>query len=70
MLSATKGAVVIGGEKDKDTRFIGPTAVVDVKATDSLMKEEVCLGIYILLEYCFPSFHYCFIVSNYFIFIN
>lgn len=33
--------VKVGGKMDEDSRFIEPTIVVDVKATDRIMQEEV-----------------------------
>ncbi|KAF8156031.1 NAD-aldehyde dehydrogenase [Crassisporium funariophilum] len=41
MLEKTKGKVVIGGEVDRESKFIAPTVVQDVKADDSLMSEEI-----------------------------
>ena len=39
LLQNTKGNVVLGGEVDKDTKFIAPTIVKDVGPDDSLMSE-------------------------------
>ena len=37
-----KGAnVALGGETNSDERYIQPTILVDVKATDSIMQEEI-----------------------------
>lgn len=41
LLDNTKGTVVIGGETDEETKFIGPSVVKDVKSDDSLMSEEI-----------------------------
>lgn len=35
------GKVAVGGQKDPSDRFIAPTILIDVKPTDSVMKEEV-----------------------------
>ena len=39
LLEKTKGKIVIGGEVDKDAKFIAPTVVKDVGPDDSLMSE-------------------------------
>lgn len=39
LLSKTEGKVVLGGEVIPEAKFIAPTVVSDVKATDSLMSE-------------------------------
>lgn len=37
-----KGAkIAVGGEIDQQERFISPTIIVDVKATDPIMQEEI-----------------------------
>ncbi|KAG0257499.1 Aldehyde dehydrogenase [Actinomortierella ambigua] len=41
LLDESKGKVVVGGETDEKERFIAPTVVLDVKADDSLMSEEI-----------------------------
>ncbi|KAF9051962.1 NAD-aldehyde dehydrogenase [Panaeolus papilionaceus] len=41
LLENTQGTVVVGGEVDKASKFIAPTIVKDVKATDSLMSQEI-----------------------------
>jgi len=41
MLDATRGKVVIGGERDLEDLYIAPTVVTDVTAEDSLMTEEI-----------------------------
>ena len=39
LLENTKGTIVFGGQVDKDTNFIAPTAVKNVGPDDSLMSE-------------------------------
>ena len=41
MLDATRGKIVIGGERDLEDLYIAPTVVTDVTAEDSLMTEEI-----------------------------
>lgn len=41
MLEGTKGKVVIGGETDRDDRYIAPTIITNVPVYDSVMKEEI-----------------------------
>lgn len=41
MLSLTSGKVVLGGETDRDERYVAPTIVANVKANDSVMKDEI-----------------------------
>ncbi|KAH4595509.1 aldehyde dehydrogenase [Parastagonospora nodorum] len=41
LLSETKGQVVYGGKRDKQTRYFSPTIVTDVKPGDSLLSEEL-----------------------------
>ncbi|XP_036409234.1 aldehyde dehydrogenase family 3 member B1 isoform X1 [Megalops cyprinoides] len=41
MLKRSTGTVAIGGESDKEEKYIEPTVLVDVKETDSLMEEEI-----------------------------
>lgn len=35
------GRIEIGGETDEDDRYIAPTILVDVIASDTVMQEEV-----------------------------
>lgn len=35
------GTVAIGGKTDAEERFIEPTILVDVKATDPVMQDEI-----------------------------
>lgn len=35
------GSVAVGGKTDSSDKFIEPTILVDVKATDAVMKEEI-----------------------------
>jgi acyl-CoA reductase-like NAD-dependent aldehyde dehydrogenase len=35
------GKVAVGGKIDSEERFIEPTVLVDVKATDPIMQEEI-----------------------------
>lgn len=41
MLEATQGKVVLGGDTDRDEKYIAPTIVANVRANDSVMKEEI-----------------------------
>ncbi|KAH9526148.1 aldehyde dehydrogenase 3, member A2, variant 3 [Dermatophagoides farinae] len=41
LINSTNGKIVIGGDTDKETRYISPTIVTDVISSDSLMKEEI-----------------------------
>ena len=41
LLNGTKGHVAVGGETSKDQRYIAPTLVENVAASDSLMSEEL-----------------------------
>lgn len=42
VLSLTKGAnVAVGGHADPEEKFIEPTILVDVKANDPVMQEEI-----------------------------
>ncbi|KIK59512.1 hypothetical protein GYMLUDRAFT_44485 [Collybiopsis luxurians FD-317 M1] len=41
LLKNTKGTVVIGGDMDEATKYIGPAIVKDVKPDDCLMSEEI-----------------------------
>jgi acyl-CoA reductase-like NAD-dependent aldehyde dehydrogenase len=41
LLETTKGQVVFGGEKDRDSKYIQPTVLVDVKTDDVLLKDEI-----------------------------
>lgn len=42
LVSLMKGAnVAIGGNTDADDRYIQPTVLVDVKATDAIMQDEI-----------------------------
>ncbi|KPP59974.1 aldehyde dehydrogenase family 3 member B1-like, partial [Scleropages formosus] len=41
LLERSTGKVVIGGETDKEEKYIAPTVLVDVKETDALMEEEI-----------------------------
>lgn len=40
-LDSSSGTIVIGGETDRDNKYISPTLVKDVTMTDSLMKDEI-----------------------------
>lgn len=37
----SSGSVALGGERNAADRFIAPTVLVDVKATDPIMQEEI-----------------------------
>lgn len=39
LLDGTKGKVVVGGEVDREERFMAPTVVSDCSGEDSLMSE-------------------------------
>lgn len=39
LLDNTKGTIVFGGEIDRDTKYVAPTLIRDVKRDDSLMSE-------------------------------
>jgi len=41
MLSASRGEVVIGGEREEKELYIAPTVLTGVTAQDSLMREEI-----------------------------
>ncbi|KAF1365576.1 aldehyde dehydrogenase [Lizonia empirigonia] len=41
LLCNTKGKVIYGGERDRKTRYFGPTIITDVKEGDSLLSEEL-----------------------------
>ncbi|KAI0750051.1 aldehyde dehydrogenase [Daedaleopsis nitida] len=41
LLDETKGTVILGGGTDVENRYIAPTVVRDVKADDSLLREEI-----------------------------
>ncbi|XP_027198814.2 aldehyde dehydrogenase type III isoform X2 [Dermatophagoides pteronyssinus] len=41
LINSTNGKIVIGGDTDKETRYISPTIVTDVISADALMKEEI-----------------------------
>jgi aldehyde dehydrogenase (NAD+) len=41
LLESTSGRVVVGGKTDEQNNYIAPTILVDVKLTDSIMKEEI-----------------------------
>ncbi|MFT7797896.1 aldehyde dehydrogenase family 3 member B1 isoform X1 [Arapaima gigas] len=41
LLQRSTGTVVIGGETDKEEKYIAPTVLVDVPETDALMEEEI-----------------------------
>ncbi|KAH9478226.1 Aldehyde dehydrogenase family 3 member A2 [Psilocybe cubensis] len=41
LLEKTQGKIAFGGEINKDSKYIAPTVVTDVKADDSLMSEEI-----------------------------
>ncbi|KAJ8385869.1 hypothetical protein AAFF_G00179350 [Aldrovandia affinis] len=41
MLGGSAGTVEIGGESDKEEKYIAPTVLVDVKESDVLMEEEI-----------------------------
>ncbi|KAJ3965707.1 Aldehyde/histidinol dehydrogenase [Lentinula raphanica] len=41
LLKNTKGTVVLGGDTDEATKYIGPTVVKDVLPDDCLMSEEI-----------------------------
>ncbi|KAG0244317.1 Aldehyde dehydrogenase [Actinomortierella wolfii] len=41
LLDETKGKIVAGGETDENDRYIAPTIVLDVKADDALMADEI-----------------------------
>lgn len=41
LLKNTNGTIVIGGDTDEGTKYIGPTVVKDVKPEDCLMSECV-----------------------------
>ncbi|KAJ3880668.1 NAD-aldehyde dehydrogenase [Lentinula edodes] len=41
LLKNTNGTIVIGGDTDEGTKYIGPTVVKDVKPEDCLMSEEI-----------------------------
>lgn len=41
LLLRTSGKVVYGGIRDRQTRYFGPTIVVDVKPDDALLSEEL-----------------------------
>ncbi|KAJ3736030.1 NAD-aldehyde dehydrogenase [Lentinula guzmanii] len=41
LLKNTKGTIVLGGDTDETTKYIGPTVVKDVKPEDCLMSEEI-----------------------------
>ena len=38
LLDKTEGKVVLGGQGDRDAKFLEPTVVTDVSMTDSLMQ--------------------------------
>jgi aldehyde dehydrogenase (NAD+) len=39
MLDSTKGTIVLGGDADRETKYIAPTIVRNVGSDDSLMRE-------------------------------
>ena len=39
LLLGSKGDIAFGGDKDEETKYIGPTLVENVTADDSLMSE-------------------------------
>lgn len=42
MLALTKGAnIAVGGHADPEEKFIEPTILIDVKANDPVMQEEI-----------------------------
>ncbi|ROL49321.1 Aldehyde dehydrogenase family 3 member B1 [Anabarilius grahami] len=41
LLKKSEGKVVIGGESVRETKYMAPTVVVDVKESDALMQEEI-----------------------------
>ncbi|XP_047427808.1 aldehyde dehydrogenase family 3 member B1 [Mugil cephalus] len=41
LLGKTSGKVVVGGESDREDKYIAPTVVVDVAEDDALMAEEI-----------------------------
>ncbi|KAF9785103.1 NAD-aldehyde dehydrogenase [Thelephora terrestris] len=41
LLDDTKGTVVLGGDTDRETKYVAPTIVRDVRFDDSLMSEEI-----------------------------
>ena len=38
----SSGKTMIGGETDKDEKYIAPTVLGGVKPSDPVMQEEVC----------------------------
>lgn len=41
LLASAGGAVVVGGDHDRDTRFVAPTVIVDPDVDSKLMTEEI-----------------------------
>ena len=41
MLDDTKGTVILGGDTDRETKYVAPTVVRNVGSDDSLMSEWV-----------------------------
>jgi aldehyde dehydrogenase (NAD+) len=41
LLKETKGSIVVGGETDRDSRYVAPSVIATVDAQDPLMQEEI-----------------------------
>jgi aldehyde dehydrogenase (NAD+) len=41
LLKETKGSIVVGGETDRDSRYIAPSVIATVDTQDPLMQEEI-----------------------------
>ena len=39
LLDTTKGTVVLGGDADRETKYVAPTIIRNVSSDDSLMRE-------------------------------
>lgn len=58
LLDSSKGKVALGGERNRDIRFIAPTIVKDVPVDDSLMSECVHLSRMQALDMTVLTFHH------------
>jgi acyl-CoA reductase-like NAD-dependent aldehyde dehydrogenase len=60
----SNGRVAVGGEIDPSERFIGPTILIDVKASDPVMQEEIFGPIFPIINVDSPSDAIAFITSR------
>lgn len=58
------GRIAVGGETDASERFISPTILIDVKASDPVMQEEVFGPILPIINVNSPSDAIAFITSR------